>query len=118
MARNDLSKPETIELCPGLTIDTKIKMGAVWWLEDKYDKSIGEINFAGGRVKDMANLVVALAMQHDPKLTEKKAAELFKQLDLDQLAQLSDRLGSLFDVKLLESEAKNSPKASPPKTKK
>jgi len=102
--RNDLAN-QAIELCPGLVIDTKIKIGAIWQLEDKYDKPIGQIKFDSGRMRDVGNLIIALAMQHDPKLTEEQAKELIKQLEPEQLATVMEKLGSAFEVKL-----KNSPR--------
>jgi len=111
MAKNDLAVAETIELCPGLVIDTKLKMGAVWWLEDKFDKTIADIRFDSGRIRDMANLIIALALQHNPKLTEEKAEQLFKQLELEQLTGVIEKLTSVFDIQL-KSQVKNLPRAN------
>ena len=94
---NDLSI-QPVELCPGLVIDTKIKMGAVWYLEDKYDKPISKLKLDSGRIKDMAFVIVALAMQHNPELTEADALRLFKQLTPEQARSASNAIEGAFTV--------------------
>lgn len=105
-----------LEVCPGLVIDTRIKMGAVWYLEEKYDKSIDQIQFnqsgPGGknivRIRDLANIIVALALQHDPELTEKQAIALFKQATPEQVQQAAESITDIFSV-----TGKNLPGAGP-----
>ncbi len=105
-----------LEVCPGLVIDTKIKMGAVWYLEDKYDKSIDQIQFNQSgpdgknivRVRDLANIIIALALQHDPELTEKQAIDLFKQSTPEQVQQAAAAITNIFSV-----TGKNLPGAGP-----
>jgi len=94
---NDLSI-QAVELCPGLVIDTKIKMGAIWYLEDKYDKPIAKLKLDSGRIKDIAFVIVALAMQHNPELTEAEAIRLFKQLTPEQTRIASKAIEGAFAV--------------------
>jgi len=94
---NDLSL-QSVELCPGLVIDTRIKMGAIWYLEDKFDKPIAKMKLDSGRIKDMAFVIVALAMQHNPELTEANALDLFKQLTPEQARTASKAIEGAFAV--------------------
>lgn len=94
---NDLSL-QLIELCPGLVIETKIKMGAIWYLEDKFEKPIAKLKLDSGRIKDLAFVIVALAMQHNPELTEAKAIRLFKQLTPEQIRTASRAIKDAFAV--------------------
>lgn len=95
---------QAVELCPGLVIDTKIRMGAVWYLEDKYDKPIGELKFDSGRIKDLAYIIVALATQHNPDLTEAEAFRLFKQLTPDEVEQAGKVIEKAFEAKVKNSQ--------------
>lgn len=106
----DLAAPQTVELCKGLVIDTKFKVGAILWLEEKYGKSLLEIKFDTGRMTDVANMIVALARQHDPKLTEAKALELIGTLDIDDIEAAIPKITEAFEVQL-----KNSQKTAPEK---
>ncbi len=95
-----------LEVCPGLVIDTKIKMGAVWYLEDKYDKPINQIQFnqtgTDGnpivRIRDLANIIIALSMQHNPELTEDQAIGLFKQCSPEQVQKAAEAISDIFSV--------------------
>ena len=95
---------ETIEIAPGLLIDNKIRVSAILYLEIKYDKSIGEIDFNSGRVRDFVNLLVGLVLQHNPDMTEKDAERTIGQFDTEQLQGLTNKLKNLFATDL-----KNSP---------
>jgi hypothetical protein len=109
-----------VELAPGLVIDTKIKMGAIWYLEDKYDKPINEIvdQIAGKdksgnrsiRIRDAAYIIIGLALQHDGNMTESQATYLFKQLSPEQLQAALSLLDGIFQVDI---DTKNSQGAGP-----
>lgn len=92
-----------------LIIDSRLKVGACLWLADKYDKDFGEVLnvLKGGKVKDVINLIVALAIQHDadcePDLKEKEVRKVINQLDLDELGVMAASITSA-----LETDAKNS----------
>ena len=100
----------SVEFCPGLVVDTKIKMGAIWWLEDKYNLPLEKIDFAGGRVRDLANIIVALAIQHDHTMTEERAIDLFRQLTPDEARRAAEQVTAIFTVGI---DAKNSQGAGP-----
>jgi len=99
----DLARPDTLKLSADLVIDTKMKVGAILYLEDKYGKPIQEIDFGSGRMADFVNLIVALAMQHDPKLSEAEALARAKRIDASDLNALDSQLEKLFAADLKNS---------------
>ena len=88
-----------------LTIDSRIKVGACLWLADKYDKDFGKVMeiFKNSTMTDTINLIVALALQHDPDKSEKEIRKAIGQLDLGELGDMAMSLTSAF-----ETDVKNS----------
>ncbi len=88
-----------------LVIDSRLKVGACLWLADKYDVDFGEVMnvFKGGKMNDTINLIIALAIQHDPDMTEKEARAKIAQLDLNELSEMAMSLTTAF-----ETDVKNS----------
>lgn len=88
-----------------LVIDDRLKVGALMWLSDKYDIPADEVmkTFKAGSMKDIINLIIALAIQHDPLKTEVEVRGVVGQLELDELGVIASSLTST-----LVSDAKNS----------
>ncbi len=105
MARTGKGLSQGVLKVGSLTIDSRIKVGACLWLADKYDKDFGEVMgiFEAGKFNDVMNLVVALAIQHDPDKTEPEVRKAIAQLEIEELTELAASLTSAF-----ETDVKNS----------
>jgi len=104
MARTGVGLNKGILKVGGLTIDTRIKVGSILWLQEKYDMDFdGVIKlFSKGKIKDVINLITALAVQHNEDMAEEEITKKIKQLDLTELTTAATSLTSIF-----ETDAKN-----------
>jgi len=98
------------ELVPNIVISRKPTVGAIMWLEDKYDKPMDEINFASGRVKDVVNLLTALVLQSYPEMTEDDAVKAIKTVSEDSLRKATEHLRDAMVVDLKNSGRSVKPK--------
>ena len=94
-----------IKMSSSLTIDSRIKVGTVLWLQEKYDMDFSEVLeiLKQGKIKDTINLIIGLAIQHNPDTTEVEVRKLISQLEIQEL---TDAAGSLTDA--FKTDVKNS----------
>ena len=94
----------TIKISDGLIIDSRVKVGSVLWLQEKYDCDFSEVMkiFAKGKVNDTINLIIALAIQHDCDKTESDIRKYINQLEINELTDAASKLTGAF-----ETDAKN-----------
>lgn len=83
-----------------LTLQSKLTIGGIQYLEDVYDESLEELteHIASGRMRDMVNLLTALAVSSYPdRPVEDLRAEL-ETVELSEISPLLNKLKNVFKV--------------------
>lgn len=95
-----------------LTIKTKLTIGGIQYLEDVYDDSLEELSkhIGSGRIRDMVNLMTALAVSSYPDTPVDELRAKIEKVDFTQLSSVVSRLKGVFKV-----EVKNSSRLAPRK---
>ena len=94
-----------IKISGNLSIDSRLKVGGILWLQEKYDMDFSEVMkvFLKGKVRDSINLIVALALQHNPDMDEQAVMAVINQLEITELTGMANKLSDAF-----KADAKNS----------
>ena len=105
-----------IRLGSSLTIDGKLKVCGMQWLEEEYDLPLAEVSerISSGRVGDMVNLLTALAVGTYPDRPPEEIKAEIGQLDLDELMQVFSKVGDIFSV---DAKKVPGPSQTPKQTK-
>lgn len=95
-----------------LTIKTKLTIGGIMYLEDVYDDSLEELSthIGSGRVRDMVNLMTALAVSSYPDRPVDDLRAEIEKVDFNEIGPVVSRLKNVFKV-----EVKNSSRPVPRK---
>lgn len=95
-----------------LTIKMKLTIGGIQYLEDMYDESLVELSkhIGSGRIRDMVNLLTALAVSSYPDRPVKELRAEIEKVDFDAIQPLMKKLAGVFKV-----DVKNSSRPAPEK---
>lgn len=97
---------ETSEIVKGLVIDRRLKLSGIMKMEERFGLSFDQFNTLGEKVKslrDMVDIVVILAQQHDKKISAERVKEL---LDSDDAVNVLRSITTAF-TESLRVESKN-----------
>lgn len=94
-----------IKVSDSLTIDSRLKVGGILWLQEKYDMDFNEVMkvFLKSDLRDVTNLIVALAIQRNPDMDEPAVMAVINQLEINELTGMANKMSDVF-----KADAKNS----------
>jgi hypothetical protein len=102
--------PKKVDLGDGFVVEMRLRVVGLQYLEDVYDKSIAEIDFGSGRVKELVNLFTALALSSYPDMPVDEIKKRIGQLDMEQMDKIFAEAPDVFGVRV-----KNLKRPSPKK---
>jgi len=104
--------PKKVDLGDGFVIEMRLRIVGLQYLEDVYDKSIAEIDFGSGKVKDLVNLFTALALSSYPDMTVDEIKKKIGQLDMEQMDKIFAEAPDVFGVRVKNSKTPSQKKVT------
>lgn len=125
MAKKEQDNPETtgkdltngmIEIADGVNMDSRLRVEGMLFLEEKFDKPLGQIKFSeGGRVQSLIPLFIALVIQANDGMTEEIAEQHVRKMDANTMLKVANEIPKMLAVPTVakEDDPENPPKTEP-----
>lgn len=92
-----------VDLGDGFKIEMRCRVVGLQYLEDIYDKSIADIDFGSGRIKDIVRLFTALGISTYPDMSVEEIQKKIGQMDIARLSQILSETPDIFGVQVKNS---------------
>ena len=87
-----------VDFGDGFVVEMKCRVVGLQYLEETYNKPLEKLDFGTGRVSDLINLFVALAISTYPDMSVEEAKKKVGRLDIDQLGEVVGSSSDIFGV--------------------
>lgn len=92
MSKKDLSGNSKITVDGDFCISTKMTLGGLQYLEDRYGRATSEIDLASGKADDVINMLTSFGISANPDMTPDEVRNRICSIPADSLDAIMSQL--------------------------
>lgn len=99
-----------IDIGGGVKMDTRLRVEGMLFLEEKFDRPLGQIKFSeGGRVQSLIPLFTALVLQANEGMTTEDAEKCVRSMDAKTMFIVASEIPKMLAVPEIEDNNPENP---------
>lgn len=107
-------KPNVIDFGGGVTMQARLRLGGMQYLEDKYDCPLQDVlsKIGSGRIAIVIDFLVAMLMGEYPDKPLAELEAIVNRIDISEIGSFTDKLSDVLSTETKDA-AKKKPEAPP-----